>query len=166
MNEWNEQMTFAAIAGLGILILLLFVWVAVLNRSLGKIKKAHRKLVGDTAAAGVGNIEEVLHAVHERLAAQGVELSRYGEAIGQHERRLAGQKGRIGVHRFNAFEQSGNDMSFSIAFLNDAQDGLVFTGIHGREQMFLYAKPIEQGKSVYALSPEEKQAISQAMQKE
>ena len=81
------------------------------------------------------------------------------------ERRLSTLKGRVGVHRFNAFSDSGSDLSFSVAFINEAEDGVVLTGIHGREQTFLYAKPIDKGQSAYMLSPEEKTAINLAMQK-
>ncbi|MNC83530.1 hypothetical protein D3C75_1375330 [compost metagenome] len=49
-----------------------------------------------------------------------------------------------------------------MAILNDYRDGVVLTGIHSREQTFMYAKPLTKGESTYALSPEEKKVIELA----
>ncbi len=140
-----------------------FVWLGVLSSKLSKLKKAHSRLIGDT---GVSNMEEVMGVIHGRMSELERKQIDQDQTMEQHERRLASMKGRIGVHRFNAFSDSGSDLSFSVAFINEAQDGVVITGIHGREQTFLYAKPIDKGQSAYMLTPEEKTAISLAMQKE
>jgi ribosomal protein S5 len=110
-------------------------------------------------------MEDVMHTLHERMASLDHKQTNQNEKLEQQEKRLSSLKGRISVHRFNAFSDSGSDLSFSVAFVNEEQDGVVITGIHGREQMFLYAKPIDKGQSAYMLTPEEKIAISQAMQK-
>jgi hypothetical protein len=162
MNGWNDQIAVAIAAGEGLLLLLLFIWLIVVTSKLSKLKSAHHKLMGDT---GVGNMEEVMHVLHERLNSLDLEKNKQGATIEQHEKRLSSLKGRIGVHRFNAFSDSGSDLSFSVAFVNDDQDGVVITGIHGREQTFLYAKPIDKGQSAYMMTPEEKIAINLAMQK-
>lgn len=162
MNGWNDQIAMAVAGGTAVVLLILLIWVAALASKLGKLKKAHAKLIGDT---GVHQLEDVLHIIHERMESLGQEQKAQDLTLKQQERRLAALKGKIGVHRFNAFSDSGSDLSFSIAYLNEEQDGVVITGIHGREQMFLYAKPIDKGQSAYMLSPEEKTAISQAMHK-
>ncbi len=162
MNGWNDQIAMAIAAGAGLLLLILFIWLGAVASKLRKLKAAHLKLMGDT---GVGNMEEVMHVLHERLSTLDHRQNNQGERMEQHERRLSSLKGRVGVHRFNAFSDSGSDLSFSVAFVNEDQDGVVITGIHGREQTFLYAKPIDKGQSAYMLTPEEKTAISQAMQK-
>jgi hypothetical protein len=162
MNGWNDQIALAIAAGVGLLLLLLFIWLIVVTSKLSKLKAAHYKLMGDT---GVGNMEEVMHVLHERLNSLDQERNKQGERLEQHEKRLSSLKGRIGVHRFNAFSDSGSDLSFSVSFVNEDQDGVVITGIHGREQTFLYAKPIDKGQSAYMLTPEEKIAINLAKQK-
>ena len=67
--------------------------------------------------------------------------------------------------RYNAFNESGSDLSFSIAIVDDQLDGLVFTSIHGREETYCYGKPIVKGESKYPLSPEEIQVINSARSK-
>ena len=163
MNGWNDQVAMAVAAGEGVLLIIVLFVVIGLSSKLNKLRKAHQSLMGET---GVTNIEGVMHAVHHHLAEVDSKINEHQASLGQHERRLAALKGRIGVHRFNAFSDSGSDLSFSVALVNEAQDGVVITGIHGREQTFLYAKPIDKGQSAYMLTPEEKTAINQAMQKE
>lgn len=162
MDGWNDQIAMAIAAGVGLLLLILFIWLIVVTSKLRKLKSAQNKMVGET---GVSNMEEVMNVVHERLSSLDHRQSIQGERMDQHEKRLSSLKGRISVHRFNAFSDSGSDLSFSVAFVNEDQDGVVITGIHGREQTFLYAKPIDKGQSAYMLTPEEKIAINQAMQK-
>ncbi|RED83369.1 DUF4446 family protein [Cohnella phaseoli] len=162
MEGWNDQLTVIVAGVLGVLLVVSFIWLGVLSSKLSKLKKAHGLLMGDT---GVTNMEDVMRVIHERMSELSGKQAEQAQTMEQHEGRLSSLKGRVGVHRFNAFSDSGSDLSFSVAFINEAQDGVIITGIHGREQTFLYAKPIDKGQSAYMLSPEEKTAISLAMQK-
>jgi hypothetical protein len=162
MNGWNDQIAMAVAGIQGLLVIILLIWAVSMSSRFRKLKKAHSKLIGDT---GIPGLEDVLHSVHEHLNALDRRQQEQGAQLQQQERRLITMKGKVGVHRFNAFSDSGSDLSFSVAFINEEQDGLVITGIHGREQTFLYAKPIDKGQSAYMLTPEEKTAISLALQK-
>ncbi len=84
---------------------------------------------------------------------------------------LVEKKMRVGVDRaellrFRAFENIGSDLSFAFALLNQEGNGVVLSSIHNREESRVYAKPIENGQSTYALTDEEKQVIDKAMQGE
>jgi len=69
---------------------------------------------------------------------------------------------KIGVVRFNPFNQIGGDQSFSVALLDADKNGVVITGIFSREGNNVYAKPIEKGESKYSLTGEEREAIGKA----
>lgn len=84
------------------------------------------------------------------------------EKIKEIETKLSFAVQKVGFIRYNAFAEMGSDLSFSIALLDDFQNGLVVTSIYGREQASVYGKPIKLGKSVYPLSVEEIQAIDRA----
>ena len=66
---------------------------------------------------------------------------------------------KVGVVRFNAFEDTGSDLSYSVALLDENNDGVVLSSIFGRDENRCYAKPIKNGKSEYPLSKEEVQAL-------
>lgn len=71
---------------------------------------------------------------------------------------------KIGIVRYNAFDDVGSDLSFTLAMLDDENDGIVLNGIYSRDTSNIFAKPIEKGKSKYTLSEEEKQAINKAIE--
>ncbi|MBW3665876.1 MAG: DUF4446 family protein [Actinobacteria bacterium] len=70
---------------------------------------------------------------------------------------------RVGVVRYDAFEEMGGALSFSAALLDERGDGVVLTAINGRAEARTYAKPIAGGSSEHNLSPEEQQAIDAAL---
>lgn len=69
---------------------------------------------------------------------------------------------KVGIVRFNAFDDIGSNLSFSAALLDAKGDGIVITSIYGRDESRTYAKPLIQFDSPYPLSEEELEAISQA----
>lgn len=66
---------------------------------------------------------------------------------------------RIGIVRYDAYGDVGGSQSFSVALLDAAGCGIVVTGLHGRSDMRMYAKPVIDGKSPLVLTDEERQAI-------
>ncbi len=69
----------------------------------------------------------------------------------------------VAVVRYDAFGDMGGRLSFTVALLDDAADGVVLSSIHGRSESRSYAKGVKAGSSEQSLSPEEKQAIELAM---
>ncbi len=69
---------------------------------------------------------------------------------------------KLGLVRFNPFEDGGGNFSFSLALLDGHNNGLVLTSMHGRQQNRIYTKKIIDGKSEMQLTDEEAQAIIQA----
>ncbi|WP_165000878.1 DUF4446 family protein [Xylanivirga thermophila] len=69
----------------------------------------------------------------------------------------------VGVIRYNAFDDMGSQQSYSVAILDNEKNGVVLTGLFGRDSSSTYAKPIVNGKSNYPLSEEEIQAIQNAL---
>ena len=69
----------------------------------------------------------------------------------------------VAVVRYDAFGDVGGRMSFSVAFLDDSNDGIVISSINGRTEGRTYIKGIKAGNSVGSeLSPEEIQVIQMA----
>ncbi|MEI3391419.1 MAG: DUF4446 family protein [Clostridia bacterium] len=70
---------------------------------------------------------------------------------------------KIGIVRYNAFKDVGSNLSFTLALLDNNNNGVVLNGIYSRDNSNIYAKPIKDGKSEYILSDEEKEAIEKAI---
>jgi hypothetical protein len=70
---------------------------------------------------------------------------------------------KLGLIRFNPFNETGGNNSFSLALLDGKNNGWVMTGLHTRERTRLYVKPVKNLKSEYELSEEEKKALEKAV---
>ena len=69
---------------------------------------------------------------------------------------------RVGLVRFNPFEDTGGNQSFALALLDAEGNGWVLSSLHARSGTRVYAKAIREGRPEGALSEEEAAAIKQA----
>ena len=71
---------------------------------------------------------------------------------------------RVDLLRYNPYDDTGGDQSFSIAMLDKKGNGFVVTSLHARSGTRVFAKPIELGKAVeYQMSKEEEKVVAGAM---
>lgn len=67
---------------------------------------------------------------------------------------------KIGISRFNPFDDVGGDQSFILTILDQNNSGAIITSLHNRDITRIYAKPIKNGVGEnITLSKEEKSAI-------
>lgn len=144
--------------GLGVVAVLLSLW-ALLRSARADKRRRHRR-----------EPLPVVPAPSEHEIVQRERFDDYERSVAALEDRLrivenASRTGlsRVGLKRFNAFENTGAELSFSLALLNDQGTGAVVTGLWGRDESRLFAKPIHEQTSRYPLSEEEYAAIELAM---
>jgi hypothetical protein len=141
---------------LGVLVLL--VVVLFLARRLRSIEARMRGLTRGDA----GDLEDVLGAHLERVHALGKEVERLGTRTGKLESSSPRAFQRMGLVRYNPFEDTGGNQSFALALLDAEGNGWVLSSLHARSGTRVYAKAIRAGRSDGALSEEESAAIKQA----
>ena len=72
---------------------------------------------------------------------------------------------RVELFRYNPYDDTGGDQSFTAALLDDKGNGIVLTSLHARSGTRVFAKPIQDGKSnKYQFSKEEELVIKKAME--
>jgi hypothetical protein len=112
-------------------------------------------------------MDDMLRGVLEGQAHQIQRLETAVRSLSATDRRqealIEGAVRRVGLVRYDAFEDVGGRLSFSCAMLDDHGHGVVMTSINGRQDTRVYAKPIVDGRSQYNLSSEEEEAIRQAL---
>lgn len=141
-------------------ILVLFIYVIIISIRLSSLRKRYTRMINGTSAE---NMEQLLIGMQQALNEQKAESVKASANISDIRQSMMKMTSNIGMRRYNAFNEGGSDLSFSMALLNEEQDGVILTGIHSREQMYVYAKPIAKGQSSYTLSPEEKETITQTL---
>ncbi|CAH1230413.1 hypothetical protein PAECIP111891_06670 [Paenibacillus allorhizoplanae] len=141
-------------------ILVLLVMVIIISIRLSSLRKRYTRMINGTSAE---NMEQLLIDMQNALNEQKAESVKASTQISNIHQSMKKMTSNIKVRRYNAFNEGGSDLSFSLAMLNEEQDGVIITGIHSREQMYVYAKPIAKGQSSYTLSPEEKETLTQTL---
>lgn len=159
MEDWTTNPMNAVTVGLAVVVVIMFIWIAVIGRRLKKLRKQYTAVMGNT---GVTNLEDVIIKLKEDLAVHEQESKKVQQQLAAMQNILPRQKGKVGVVRYNAFSEQGSELSFSIAIVNEDKDGAVFSAIHNRDNSFVYAKPLTKGESAYPLTPEELKAVANA----
>ncbi len=73
---------------------------------------------------------------------------------------------KTGLVKYNAFNEMGGKLSFSLALLNRKNDGFILNAMHSREGCFTYIKEVIDGNSIIMLSDEEKEALELALKED
>lgn len=143
------------------LICLLFILYVINIIKLRKIRKEYKKFM-EKVGNGT-NLEEILGKHIDKMnkvIAKNEELQDFCVRLDTDMKNCI-QK--VGIYRYNAYKDTGNDLSFTVALLNEKNDGVVFNGIYSREMSNIYAKPIIKGESKYRITEEEQEAIKRAI---
>lgn len=70
---------------------------------------------------------------------------------------------KMGLIKYDALNEMGGKLSFSLAMLDEKNDGFIINAMHTREGCYTYIKEIVDGNSIIVLSEEEQKALSRAM---
>lgn len=156
-----ENLHYVLLAMTVMILLALIIFVNI-NMKLAKMNRRYRKMMQGMEGANLerllmGHIEEVRQALGK--------VEQLSAACGKMEKITSDCVQKIGIVRFNAFEDTGSDLSYAIAMLDGHNNGVVLSSIFGRNESRSYAKPVVDGTSSYFLTDEEKQALELAMKK-
>jgi hypothetical protein len=150
----------AIVIALVFAVVVLLVMVVVLARRTARLD---RRIASLTKGGDGTTLESTLHANLEKVAtlARGVDELASRSAMLERVQRRAIQ--RVGLVRFNPFEDTGGNQSFALALLDQHGDGVVVSSLHARALTRVYGKAIANGKAEAALSDEEAEALRQAL---
>lgn len=161
VNMMNEYSAFIII-GLSIVVLLLFAMIMVLLRATDRLEVKYRKLMRGVNGT---NLEAL---INEKLGLIDGAVENSQKALAECEVVKENMKScvnKVAIMRYKAFENVGSDLSFTVAILDDNNDGVLLTGIYSRNESTTYAKPVDKGISRYDLSEEEIHVLNEAVNK-
>lgn len=139
-------------------ILLLVIVVALLRRT----SRLSARLDGITRGESGKSFEGVLEAHIDKVYAVARELDDVSARTKTLESVMPTAFQRVGLVRYNPFEDTGGNQSFALAMLDAKGDGWILSSLHARQGTRFYAKAVKAGRSETSLSEEEQAAIKQA----
>lgn len=154
----NEYFIYGLII-FNFILLILLIYNIIKTNKIGKKYKEFMRKIGNGKDLEE-DLENYIHRV-ERVEKQNGEIV---QTCNEMSKSLEKCIQKVGVVRYNAFENTGSDLSFALALLDNKDNGIVLNGIFSRESSNLYAKPVISGKSSYSISEEEEKAIEKAIQ--
>lgn len=128
-----------------------------------RLRRLSARLDAITQGSDGGSIEAILGQHLERVHAVIRDVGRLETRTAAVERELRATLGRVGLVRYNPFEDTGGALSFALAILDAGGNGFVVSSLHARAGTRIYAKPIAKGQSETTLSAEEIDAVRRAM---
>lgn len=78
-------------------------------------------------------------------------------------KKMEGTYQKMGLVKYDAFQQMGGQLSFSLALLNENNDGFIINSVHSTDGCYSYTKEIIAGECSITLGKEEAEALSKAM---
>ena len=131
--------------------------------ALVQIKKFKDKYNKFMLGKNAGSLEEDIITLYEdnKFIKSSVETNRENikKLFSKHQ--LAFQK--LGLVKYDAFKEMGGKLSFTLALLDENNDGFLINSVHSSDGCYSYSKRIKNGDSEIALSNEEKVAVERAI---
>jgi hypothetical protein len=127
-----------------------------------RTRRLDARLKGITRGPEGRSLEAILDAHLEKVFVVGRELDEVAARTAILEAAQRRSLQRVGLVRYNPFEETGGNQSFALAMLDANGDGWVLSSLHARSGTRVYAKSIKTGRAEAGLSAEESAAIEQA----
>ena len=150
-------LTFAIMAAV---MLLLFILLIVNIVKSGRLRKKYDAfMMGKNAESLEDTLIKRIQQVDELLEFE----SENRENIQKISNSLNYTFQKVGMVKYDAFHEMGGKLSFSLALLDQKNDGFIINAMHTREGCYTYIKEIVSGNSIIVLADEEKEALDIAM---
>lgn len=158
-NILSEYIVIIAAAGVTI-VLILFIMNII---SLVKISKLKKKYNSFMEGKDAESLEETIIARFRQVDDLKVNQELQNKDIEALKTNILKTYQKFGLVKYDAFNEMGGQLSFSLAMLDKKNNGFLLNTVHNREGSYTYVKEIFDGKSEINLSEEEEEALNKAV---
>ena len=147
------------IIGLSALVVIMFIIQIINMVQIGKLKKKYNVFMkGKDAKSLEDTLIKRLNQVDKLIEANAANEQNIKKIFNNMKSTFQ----KFGLVKYNAFHEMGGKLSFSLALLNETDDGFVMNAVHSREGCYIYIKEIVGGNSIIVLADEEQEALNMA----
>ena len=162
LSSFDMGYLLAAVAVLAVIVLILLILLIVQMVKVGKLKKRLDKfLLGKDGAS----LEEDIATLFEDNKFLKSSTGNNKKDIRTLYKKVESAYQKMGLIRYDAFGQMGGQLSFTLALLDENNNGFIINTVHGTEGGYTYTKEIKNGECAIALGKEEAEALDVAMGK-
>ncbi len=157
MGELDLGILIVSLLGLIFILLILIIILFVKH---GSLKKRYEAFMSGRDAESMENEILELFNVIDKLRSVS---NTHSKEIRRIYRRLESVYQKIGIVKYDAFAQMGGQLSFSLALLDENNNGFILNSVHSSDGCYSYTKEITEGSCSGTLGEEEKKALAMAM---
>lgn len=159
-NTLNTEMIFIII--LAVLLIVSIVLIIILFTKINQINRRLRIFM--SGKDGI-SLEESIISLEGDTAFLKEYAARSKKDIRTLYKKMEGAYQRMGLVKYDAFQQMGGQLSFSLAMLDEHNDGFIINSVHSTDGCYSYTKAVINGECQLVLSKEEQQALDIAKAK-
>ncbi|HXG24146.1 MAG TPA: DUF4446 family protein [Chthonomonadales bacterium] len=139
--------------------LLTLIGLLATRAQVGRLTRKYERLMRGSSGTDLEQILEDYLGIVTGFTHRVEELERIVRRLGEQQQSCVQ---RVGLVRFDAFEDVGGEQSFAVVLLDAHRSGVAISSVYSRNEMRVYAKRIHNGKPSHPLTQEEEQAMLQA----
>lgn len=155
----NIDLTYLFVVSYG-LILILIILMIIQTVRLSKLSKKYKKFMSGKNAK---SLEKDIMGLYEDNKFMKVSIEKNRKDIQTLYRKFESAYQKVGIVKYDAFNQMGGQLSFSLALLDENDNGFILNSVHSTEGCYSYTKEIKNGLCEISLGDEEKKALDIAM---
>lgn len=146
--------------GMAVLILIFCILTVIQMVKFSKLKKKYSVFMQGKDAK---SMEQDVIGLYEDNKFIKVSVEKNKKDINELYRKLESSFQKMGIVKYDAFKQMGGQLSFSLALLDENDNGFIINSVHSTDGCYSYSKEIKNGQCSILLGEEEKQALDMAM---
>ncbi len=143
-------------------VLILILIIVVIIQAV-KFKKLSRKYAKFMSGKNAKSLEKDIIGLYEDNKFIKVAEEKNRNDIRTLYKKLTGAFQKVGIVKYDAFNQMGGQLSFSLALLDENDNGFILNSVHSTDGCYSYTKEIKNGMCDISLGEEERQALNIAM---
>lgn len=150
---------------LGIMAIIMVVLFILVTVNMVKTKKIRKKYEAFMQGKNAESLEDTLVTRIQQIDQLLISEKKTREDIEKISDVLMSTFQKVGMVKYDAFHEMGGKLSFSLALLDQKNDGFIINAMHSREGCYTYIKEILNGNSIIVLADEEREALNIALGK-
>ena len=163
MNQLNTFLSHTEYLfyGMIILVVLILVLIVLLAVQISKTSKLKKRLDKFVLGKDGASLEQDIAGLYEDN--KFLKTSADKKDIRTLYKRMENAYQKMGIVKYDAFNQMGGQLSFSLALLDENNNGFIINSVHSTEGCYSYTKEIKNGESSISLGKEEEEALATAI---
>lgn len=158
-NEFGIDIGYVVLGMAGIILLMFIMLIVTMAKNSSTRKKYKKFMAGENGK----NLEKAILDKFSTVDVLEADVHELSERVEDVSGKLVSSYQKIGLVKYDAFKEMGGKLSFTLALLDEKNNGFLMNSVHSSDGCYSYTKRVKNGDSEIALSNEEKVAIERAI---